>query len=343
VFQRPELQPVEGLGFALTRDDLNNVYGNIFRSPNPKCADDAPDVTFLMVPSGVDNVLTLANARWYGCLSHLMSDDEKLAMLSACRGLLKHGGFEIRRCYSNGEATASPETLQAFNIKGAFPRSLPGVHFVKFPRKWAGIYISPTPVNGQRHAIIHDYSQPRRGGQFDMKLSVFDKYPVLPEFTRRKVQTAFACQELAIVLDVAISPNAVRTSISQVRRARKIMEEAGIMEEKDSKKVEHLLLRVIAAMNKHTMVEYACSKHRDVYRNVNLDELYTDSGVSWYMTDTQNDKWGSLFNQIIDGAAEDKACVSTSSLENKFVIAINNTSRRETLGGIGRGGAGNGK
>jgi hypothetical protein len=336
VFKRPKLQQVHGLGFALTRDDLKDVYGNIFSSP--KRLDVAPDVTLLLVPSAVENVMTLANARWYGCLAHSMSGDDKYRMLLACRALLKNDGFEFRRRYSNGETKASAETLQAFKTKGAFPRSLPGVHFVQFPRKWAGIYISPKPgSNGERVAIIYDqYSQPRRGGQFDMKFSVFDEYSVFPEFTRRKVQTAFVCQELQKVLPIYISPNAVKTTISQVHRARKIMKEV----ESDD---EHVLLRVISAFNQYTMVEYPCSKHRDIYRKVNLDELYGDSPVSWHMTDTQSEKWGTLLDKIMKEAIEDDACVSTSSLENKFVIAISNPSRRKGIPGTGRGGAGKGK
>jgi hypothetical protein len=39
--------------------------------------------------------MTLANARWYGCLANLMSDEEKHTMLLACRGLLKDDGFEF--------------------------------------------------------------------------------------------------------------------------------------------------------------------------------------------------------------------------------------------------------
>ena len=335
VFHRPKLQKVLGLGFALTRDDLKDVYGNIFSSPNR--LDVAVDVTLLLVPSGVENVMTLANARWYGCLAHSMSGDDKCAMLLACRKLLKNDGFEIRRRSSNGVTKASAETFEAFNSEGAFPRSLPGVHFVKFQRKWAGIYISPIPgSNGERVAIIYDqYSQPRRGGQFEMKLSVFDEYSVFPEFTRRKVQTAFACQELEKVLQTYISPNAVKTTISQVRRARKLMKEV----ESDD---EHVLLRVISSFNQYTMVEYPCSKHRDIYRKVNLQELYGDSPVSWHMTDTQSEKWGTCVDKIMHEAIEDDACVSTSSLENKFVIAINNPSRNG-ITGTGRGGAGNGK
>jgi hypothetical protein len=212
-----------------------------------------------------------------------------------------------------------------------------------FQRKWAGIYISPIPVGkGERDAIIFDqYSQPRRGGQFDMEASVFDQFPVFPEFTRRKVQTAFVCQELEKVLRLYISPNAVKTTISQVCRARKIMKEFESNE-------EDVLLRVISAFNKHTMVEYPCSKHRDVYRKVNLEELYGDSDVSRHTTDIQSEKWGSRLNEIFDKATEDDAieddaCVSTSSLENKFVIAIKQASRQKGIAGIGRGGAGNGK
>jgi hypothetical protein len=341
VFHRPKLQKVQGLGFALTRDDLKDVYGNIFSSPNR--LDVAVDVTLLLVPSGVENVMTLANARWYGCLAHSMSGDDKYAMLLACRKLLKNDGFEIRRRSSNGVTKASAETFEAFNSEGAFPRSLPGVHFVKFQRKWAGIYISPIPgSNGERVAIIYDqYSQPRRGGQFEMKLSVFDEYSVFPEFTRRKVQTAFACQELEKVLQTYISPNAVKTTISQVRRARKLMKEVE-RDEDVERDDEHVLLRVISSFNQYTMVEYPCSKHRDIYRKVNLQELYGDSPVSWHMTDNQSEKWGTCVGKIMHEALEDDACVSTSSLENKFVIAINNPSRNG-ITGTGRGGAGNGK
>jgi hypothetical protein len=342
VFHRPKLQKVQGLGFALTRDDLKDVYGNIFSSPNR--LDVAVDVTLLLVPSGVENVMTLANARWYGCLAHSMSGDDKCAMLLACRKLLKNDGFEIRRRSSNGVTKASAETFEAFNSEGAFPRSLPGVHFVKFQRKWAGIYISPIPgSNGERVAIIYDqYSQPRRGGQFQMKFSVFDKYPVFPEFTRRKVQTAFVCQELEKVSQIYISPNAVKTTISQVHRARKIMKEVE-RDEDVERDDEHVLLRVISAFNQYTMVEYPCSKHRDIFRKVNLEELYGDIAVSWHMTDTQSEKWGTLLYKRMKEAIEDDACVSTSSLENKFVIAINNLSRRKEISGTGRGGAGNGK
>jgi hypothetical protein len=287
--------------------------------------------------------MTLANARWYGCLAHSMSDDDRHAMLLACRDLLKNDGFESRRKYSNGETTASAETLQAFKAKGAFPRSLPGVHFVQFQRKWAGIYISPIPgSNGKRVAIIYDYSQPRRGGQFEMDLSVFDQYSAFPDFTRRKVQTAFVCQELEKVLQIYISPNAVKTTISQVHRARKIMEEVE-RDEDVERDDEHVLLRVISAFNQYTMVEYPCSKHRDIYRKVNLQELYGDSAVLWHMTDAQSEKWGTLIDKRINEALEDDACVSTSSLENKFVIAINNPSRRKGISGTGRGGAGNSK
>jgi hypothetical protein len=336
----------------VTRDDLNEVYGNIFSTR--KRDDSSPNVTFLLVPSAVENVMTLANARWYGCSANLMSDEEKYKMLLACRPLLKNGGFEYHRRYSNGVTKASSETLQAFKTKGAFPRSLAGVHFVQLQRTWVGIYISPKPGSDrERVGIIYDgYSQPRRGGKFDMPPSVFDKYSVFPEFTKRKVQTAFVCQELEKVLQIYISPNAVKTTISQVHCARKIMEEVEsnnpeIIEEVESN-YEHLLLRIISAFNKYTMVEYPCSKHRDVYRKVNLEELYGDSDVSWHMTDTQSEKWGSRLNEIIDkaiedDAIEDDACVSTSSLENKFVIAIKNPSMYKGIAGIGRGGAGKSK
>jgi hypothetical protein len=336
VFQRPHLLPFKGLGLSLTQDDLKGVYGNIFISP--KRADDARDVTLLLVPSGIRNVMTLANARWYGCSAHSMSDEEKHTMLLACRGQLKNGGFEFHRRYSNGATEASSGTLMAFNTKGAFPRSLAGVHFVQFDRHWAGIYISPKPgSNRERVAIIYDrYSQPRRGGQFDMKSSLFDQYSVFPEFTRRKVQTAFVCQELENVLQNYVSPNAVRTTISQLRCSRKIMEK---VESND----EHVLLRVISSFNKYTMVEYPCSKHRDVYRKVNLEELHGDSYVAWFMTDAQSEKWGLRLQEIVDEAIEDGACVSTLSLENKFVIAISNPSRRKGITGTGRGGAGKSK
>jgi hypothetical protein len=337
VFRRPHLLSVEGLGFPLTRDDLSHVYGNIFRHPKPSA--DAQDVTVLLVPSAGENVMTLANARWYGCEAYSMSDKTKHTMLLACRDLLKDKGFEFRRRYSNGVTEASAETLRAFNSEGAFPRSLPGVHFVQLKRSWAGIYISPIPDNnGERVAVIYDqYSQPRRGGQFDMKCSVFDKYhDVFREFTKRKVQTAFVCQGLEKMLKFYISPNAVLTTISQVGRARKVMQEF-------NSNNEHLLLRVISVFNKHTMVEYPCSKHRDIYRKVNLEEFYGDRCVSWHMTDKQSEKWGLRLMKIIDEAIEDEACVSTSSLENKFVIAIKNPTSHKGIAGIGRGGAGKGK
>jgi hypothetical protein len=56
-----------------------------------------------------------------------------------------------------------------------------------------------------------------------MEASVFDEFSVFRPFIRRKVQTAFVCQELLEkVLKIRISPNAVKTTISQVCRARKI-------------------------------------------------------------------------------------------------------------------------
>jgi hypothetical protein len=117
-----------------------------------------------------------------------------------------------------------------------------------------------------------------------MEASVFDEFSVFRPFIRRKVQTAFVCQELLEkVLKIRISPNAVKTTISQVCRARKITKEVGINND------EHLMLRVISAFNKHTMVEYPCSKHRDVFRKVNVEELLGDSDLSWHMTDTQSD------------------------------------------------------
>jgi hypothetical protein len=53
--------------------------------------------------------------------------------------------------------------------------------------------------------------------------------------------------------------------------------------------------------------------------------------------------WGSRLYEIIDEAIDDDACVSTSSLENKFVIAIKQPSRKKGIAGVGRGGAGKGK
>jgi hypothetical protein len=341
IFDRSDPRPVVGVGLPVSREDLDDAYGNIFR---PNREHDAPDVTVLLVPSGVGNVMTLANARWYGCLAHSMSDEDKLQMLSACRGLLKDDGFEFRRCYSNGVPIRSTQTLEAFKTKAAFPRSLEAVHLVKLPMTWAGVYISPKPGrNGERIAVIYDqYTQPRPGGKFDMKPSVFDEYPVFSEFTRRKVQTAFLCQELEKRLGIHISPNAVKTTISHVCRARKIMKKDEV--ESDS---EHVLLRIISALNKYTLVQHPCSKHRDVFRKVNLEELFGDSDVLWHMTDVQSDKLELRLKEISEEAIEDDACVSTSSLENKFVIAIKHSSRRGKgcgIGhGIGRGGAGKGK
>jgi hypothetical protein len=139
---RPHPLPVDDLGLRVSRKDLNDVYGNIF---SPNRGDYAPDVTVLLVPSVVGSVYTLANARWYGCSGHSMSDEKKLQMFSACRGLLNDDGYQFRHCYSNDVPTISSETLNAFKTEGAFPRSLEGVHLVMLPRKWAGIYISPTP------------------------------------------------------------------------------------------------------------------------------------------------------------------------------------------------------
>ena len=343
ILDRSDPRPVVGVGLPVSREDLDDVYGNIF-CPNHEHG--APDVTVLLVPGGVGNVMTLANARWYGCLAHSMSDEDKLQMLSACRGLLKDGGFEFRRGYSNGVPTRSTQTLEAFKTKAAFPRSLEAVHLVKLPMTWAGVYISPKPgSNGERIAVIYDrYTQPRPGGKFDMKPSVFDEYPVFSEFTRRKVQTAFLCQELEKRLRIHISPNAVKTTISQVCRARKVMNEYEVGRDN-----EHALLRVISAFNKYTLVQHPCSKHRDVFRKVNLEELFGDSDVLWHMTDAQSEKLELRLKEISDGAIEDDACVSTSSLENKFVIAIKHR-RGEGCGigsgigrGIGRGGAGKGK
>jgi hypothetical protein len=268
-----------------------------------------------------------------------MSDERKLQMLSACRGLLKDDGYEFRRSYSNGVPTRSTQTLKAFKTKAAFPRSLQAVHLVKLPMKWAGVYISPNPgSNGERVAIIWEYTQPRPGGQFDMQASVFDEYPVFSEFTRRKVQTAFLCQELEKRLGIHISPNAVKTTLSQVCHAREIMKEVEV--ERDN---ERVLLRVISAFNKYTLVQHPCSKHRDVFRKVNLEELFGHSDELWHMTDAQSDKLELRLNQIFDEAEEDKACVSTSSLENKFVIAIKHGKGWGIGHGIGRGGAGKGK
>jgi hypothetical protein len=337
MLDRPQPLPADDLGLPVTRKDLNDVYGNFF---SPNRGDDGPAVTVLLVPSVVENVLTLANARWYGCKGHSMSDEMKLQMLSACRGLLKDDGYEFRRCYSNGIPTISSETLQAFKTEGAFPRSLAGVHLVMLPKRWAGIYISPTPgSNGERVAIIYDrYRQPHLGGQCDMTNAVFDQYPVLAEFTRRKVQTAFVCRELGKRLHMNVSPNAVNTTISQVLHARKIMQEVASNE-------EVALLRVISSFNKYTIVQHPCSKHRDVFRKVNMAELYGDGEVSWHMTDAQKEKWGSRLHEICDEGREDDPCVSTSSLENKIVIAIKNPSRIKGMAGlgIGRGGAGKGK
>jgi hypothetical protein len=343
---------VVDLGLQVRREDLADVYGNIFR---PNSEHDAPDVTVLLVPSGVKNVMAVANARWYGCLAHSMSDEDKLQMLAACRGLLKNDGYEFRRCYSNGETTRSTETLEAFKTKAAFPRSLEAVHLVQLPRKWAAIYISPTPGStGERIAIIFDqYTQPQLGGQFDMNNSVFDKYRgVFSEFTRRKVQTAFLCQALEKELQMHISPNAVNTTISQVYRGREIVKEVEVDH-------EHVLLRVISAFNKYTLVQHPCSKHRDIFRKASLEELFGDTGVLWHMTDAQRKKLELRQRQIEDEGIEDDPCVSTSSLENKFVIAIKDSSRRGNgrgkvfnkrrrkrrgkWRGIGRGGAGKGK
>jgi len=267
----------------------------------------------------------LVNARWYSFSGIGMSNEDTFALHEECLDQVKHG-YEVSRSNSNGLTEMTQTTIEAFRQGSILPRSNIAVHFFQQEKKWNCIYISPDNKEG-RKAVAYPYSQPQKGGTFDMPNETFNKYSALSQMMKRKIQTALVLDFLRKKNFVCASMNATIDVLNQLEEARGLLH-AGYQSEGP-------LLTILNAFNKHTLMLHPVSYHFDHYKKMPVRQILRSN---FEIDDAVRDE----LLQKLKGSKVRNPTYGMTSLENRALFKIRCPERKKGLKGIGRGGGGKG-